>query len=99
MVAVTIAIHGRDTGRINYRETCEFPCIVSAELDVAASAGAELQRVRGVAAPAAARLRACAAAAPLALLPRVWQQVSRRHSQILHRMWCQTTSSVNQLRA
>lgn len=61
---------------------------------MAASAGGEFQRVGGVAASAAARLRHTAAT--LALLPRVRQQVPRRIRQVLHRMRGQKTHGVNQ---
>lgn len=62
------------------------------------AAGAELERVGGVAAPPRGARGPPGPAAPprrpappLSLLPRVWEQVPRRHGQVLHRVRRQTT--------
>lgn len=81
------------------REAREFPRLVPAQPHAAARGRAQLQRLRGVPAPRAPRLRprarARSPAPPLALLPRVRDQILRRHRQVLHRVRRQTAPHID----
>lgn len=76
-----------------HRQARKFSCVVAAKSDVAPACLAQLERLGSIPGEAA-RPSTRAVPPPLAVLPRVWQQVPRRHRQVLHRMWRQETRRI-----